>query len=248
MLEDGRRVYFDAPVAPYGSMAERAVASDDALFDIDDGIDDATAAALGNSGVGAWLAVAWRSRLRPGETVLVLGATGAVGSIAVQAAKQLGAGRVVAAALADDRLTGCWSAAPTRSSSWTASTISPEAHPRGVRAAGSTSRSTRCGAIPRWPPSRPRTGGRATSRSGSSPAWRSRSPRPPCARSRWTCSASRSPTRPPTSSARASSSSPAAWRAARSRSTSRRFPLADVATAWDRQRHAAGGPKLVLLP
>jgi NADPH:quinone reductase-like Zn-dependent oxidoreductase len=104
VLEDGRRVYFDAPVAPYGSMAERALAAADALFDIDDGIDDATAAALGNTGVGAWLAVAWRSRLRPGETVLVLGATGAVGSIALQTARLLGAGRVVAADLAGERL------------------------------------------------------------------------------------------------------------------------------------------------
>jgi NADPH:quinone reductase-like Zn-dependent oxidoreductase len=103
-LDDGRRVYFDATVAPYGSMAERALASDEALFDVPDDIDDVLAAALGNTGLGAWLAVAWRSRLEPGETVLVLGATGAVGSVAVQAAKLLGAGRVVAAARASDRL------------------------------------------------------------------------------------------------------------------------------------------------
>lgn len=105
VLPDGRRVYFDACAAPYGSMAERALADESALFDVDEGIDDATAAALGNSGIAAWLAVAWRSRLRPGETVLVLGATGAVGSVAVQAAKLLGAGRVVAAGLAEERLT-----------------------------------------------------------------------------------------------------------------------------------------------
>jgi NADPH2:quinone reductase len=103
---DGRRVYFDACAAPFGSMAERALADAEALFEVPDGIDDATAAALGNTGVGAWLAVAWRSRLRHGETVLVLGATGAVGSLAVQAARALGAGRVVAAGLAEERLTG----------------------------------------------------------------------------------------------------------------------------------------------
>jgi NADPH:quinone reductase-like Zn-dependent oxidoreductase len=102
--DDGRRVYFDATAAPYGSIAERALVPEDALFDIAAGLDDATAAALGNTGLGAWLALAWRSRLAPGETVLVLGATGAVGSIAVQAAKLLGAGRVVAASRPSERL------------------------------------------------------------------------------------------------------------------------------------------------
>jgi NADPH:quinone reductase-like Zn-dependent oxidoreductase len=104
-LPDGRRVYFDATVAPYGSMAERTLVLQDALFDVAEGIDDAVAAALGNTGLGAWLALAWRSGLQPGETVLVLGATGAVGTVAVQAAKILGAGRVVAAARASERLT-----------------------------------------------------------------------------------------------------------------------------------------------
>jgi NADPH:quinone reductase-like Zn-dependent oxidoreductase len=103
-LPDGRRVYFDTTVAPYGSMAERALVPEEALFELADGVDDALAAAVGNTGLGAWLALAWRSRLQPGETVLVLGATGAVGSLAVQAAKLLGAGRVVAAALPDERL------------------------------------------------------------------------------------------------------------------------------------------------
>ena len=77
---------------PYGSMAERALVPEDALFDVAEGVDDAVAAALGNTGLGAWLALAWRSGLQPGETVLVLGATGAFGSVAVQAAKLLGAG------------------------------------------------------------------------------------------------------------------------------------------------------------
>src|SRR3954469_24482846 len=57
-LPDGRRVYFDATVAPYGSMAERALARDDATFDVAEGVDDAVAAALGNTGLGAWLALA----------------------------------------------------------------------------------------------------------------------------------------------------------------------------------------------
>jgi len=103
-LADGRRAYFDATVAPYGSMAERALVRREALFEVAEGVDDATAAALGNTGLGAWLALSWRAGLRPGETVLVLGATGAFGTVAVQAAKVLGAGRVVAGARASERL------------------------------------------------------------------------------------------------------------------------------------------------
>ncbi len=102
-LEDGRRVYFDETVQPFGSMAERALARDTALFDVDDGIDDVTAAALGNTGLGAWLAVTSRSGMEQGDTVLVLGA-GAFGSLAVQIAKLRGAGRVVAADRSGERL------------------------------------------------------------------------------------------------------------------------------------------------
>jgi NADPH:quinone reductase-like Zn-dependent oxidoreductase len=103
-LADGRRVYFDETVAPHGSMAERALVREDALFDVPDGVDDAVAAALGNSALAAWLAPGWRGGLREGETVLVLGATGAVGTLAVQAARMQGAGRVVAAGRDGPRL------------------------------------------------------------------------------------------------------------------------------------------------
>ena len=103
-LPDGRRVYFDATASPYGSMCERTLVPRDAMLEVADGLDDVIAAALGNTGLAAWLALTWRSGLRDGETVLVLGATGALGSVAVQAAKLLGAGRVVAAALAGERL------------------------------------------------------------------------------------------------------------------------------------------------
>jgi NADPH:quinone reductase-like Zn-dependent oxidoreductase len=102
-LQDGRRVYFDETVAPFGSMAERALARETALFGFDEGLDDVTAAALGNTGMGAWLAVTWRSGLEEGDTVLVLGC-GAFGSLAVQIAKLRGAGRVVAADRSVERL------------------------------------------------------------------------------------------------------------------------------------------------
>ena len=103
-LQDGTRVYFDESIPPYGSMAERTLVPRDALLPVAEGVDDEVAAALGNTGLGGWLALAWRSGLQPGETVLVLGATGAVGSVAVQAARLLGAGRVIAADLPSERL------------------------------------------------------------------------------------------------------------------------------------------------
>ena len=62
-----------------------------------DDVDDDLAAALGLSAIAAWMALTWRGHLQPGEQVLVLGASGAVGQVAVQAAKLLGAGRVIAA-------------------------------------------------------------------------------------------------------------------------------------------------------
>ncbi len=94
---DGRRVHFDAPVAPFGAFAERALVDAGSIVELPDGIADDLAAALGIAGLAAWLPLAWRAQLQTGETVLVLGATGAVGQLAVQVAKLLGAGRVVAA-------------------------------------------------------------------------------------------------------------------------------------------------------
>ncbi len=94
----GHLVYFDGPIAPFGSCAERALIDATAQFPVPDGLDPAIAVCLGISGLAAWLALEWRARVQPGETVLVLGASGVVGLIAVQAARLLGAGRVVAAA------------------------------------------------------------------------------------------------------------------------------------------------------
>lgn len=103
-LADGRRVYFSAPISPYGSMAQRTLVPSQGLIEVPDGVDDAVAAALGNAGLAAWLPLEWRAQLAPGETVLVLGATGIAGQLAVQAAKILGAGRVVAAGYEADIL------------------------------------------------------------------------------------------------------------------------------------------------
>jgi NADPH:quinone reductase-like Zn-dependent oxidoreductase len=96
-LEDGTRVAFFAAVPPYGGMAERALVRRGAWFELPDEIDDVTAAAITNPGMAAWKAVIWRGQLAPDQTVLILGATGASGRIAVQLAKRHGAGRVLAA-------------------------------------------------------------------------------------------------------------------------------------------------------
>jgi NADPH:quinone reductase-like Zn-dependent oxidoreductase len=97
-LADGRRVYFDSPVAPWGSMAERAPITAGSGFPLPEGVEDGVAVALGIAGLAAWLSLTWRAELQAGEHVLVLGASGIVGQVAVQAAKLLGASSVVAAA------------------------------------------------------------------------------------------------------------------------------------------------------
>jgi len=101
---EGRRVFFDAAVPPFGSWAQRSLVARADLLEPAADIDDVRAAAVGNTGLAAWLALEWRARLQPGETVLVLGANGALGSIAVQAAKVLGAGFVIAADRDPERL------------------------------------------------------------------------------------------------------------------------------------------------
>jgi len=95
-LDDGRRVYFILPKAPYGSMAESAVAPSSQCVTLPDGLDDITAAAIANPGLSSWAAFKERARLAPGETVLVNGATGTSGRLAVQIAKYLGAKKVIA--------------------------------------------------------------------------------------------------------------------------------------------------------
>ena len=92
---DGTRVYFGGVRPPYGPMAQRAAAA--VVLPLPDGLDEVTAAAIINPGVGAWLALTRQAALQPGETVLVLGATGVSGRIAVALAARMGAGRVIAA-------------------------------------------------------------------------------------------------------------------------------------------------------
>ena len=96
-IENGSRVVFAGPRRPYGAMAQRAPVARARCFPVPDGVDDETAAALLNPGMSAWFALTWRAQLSQGERVLILGATGVAGKLAVQIARRLGAGRVVAA-------------------------------------------------------------------------------------------------------------------------------------------------------
>lgn len=96
-LNDGSRIFFGGPRRPYGSFAERTVIRRAQCFSVPESLDDLTAASIPNPGVSAWLSLSHRARLSSGETVLILGATGVTGTLAVQIAKILGASRVVAA-------------------------------------------------------------------------------------------------------------------------------------------------------
>lgn len=96
----GSRVWFPttAGMRPGdGSMAQLCAVDDADLVLVPTGVEDVAAGALGLSAVAAWMVLTWRAQLRPGEQVLVLGAGGVVGQVAVQAARLLQAGRVVAA-------------------------------------------------------------------------------------------------------------------------------------------------------
>jgi NADPH:quinone reductase-like Zn-dependent oxidoreductase len=101
---DGRRYYFDTPIPPHGSIAEKSLVERESLIPVPEDLDPELGVCLGVAGLAAWLSLTWRAGLQPGENVLVLGASGIVGQIAVQAARLLGAGKVVAAARGEESL------------------------------------------------------------------------------------------------------------------------------------------------
>jgi NADPH:quinone reductase-like Zn-dependent oxidoreductase len=95
LTQDGRRVYFAMPEAPFGSLAELCPINPRRCVPIPDTLDDITAAAIANPGMSAWASLVERAHLLPGETVLINGATGTAGRVAIQLAKYLGAARVI---------------------------------------------------------------------------------------------------------------------------------------------------------
>lgn len=105
VLDLGTRVFFATSAgmaAGDGSFAERCAVADADLVVVDSPVPDAHVAALGLSGVAAWMSLTWRARVQPGERVLVLGGGGAVGQIAIGAAQVLGAGEIVAVCRSQD--------------------------------------------------------------------------------------------------------------------------------------------------
>ena len=96
-LESGTRVYFGRVRDRFGTMAERCVTSRRMSMELPDNLDDVTVAAMMNPGMSSWVALRQRADFKGGESVLILGATGVAGQLAVQIAKRMGARRVAAA-------------------------------------------------------------------------------------------------------------------------------------------------------
>jgi NADPH:quinone reductase-like Zn-dependent oxidoreductase len=95
---DGATIYFAADDDVIGTMADKAVVDPRRSVVLPDGVDVVKVAAAMNPAMSSWVALRRRIQLQPGQSVLVLGATGNAGAMAVQVAKLLGAGRVVGAA------------------------------------------------------------------------------------------------------------------------------------------------------
>jgi NADPH:quinone reductase-like Zn-dependent oxidoreductase len=92
LTADGTRVF---AMGVTGMMAEKAIVHKDRMIPLPNGINDAVAAALPNAVAGSALALRFRAGMKPGETVLINGATGFTGKIAVQIAKQYGAKKII---------------------------------------------------------------------------------------------------------------------------------------------------------
>ena len=99
-LDDGTRV---VAMPHHGGYAEYAVADESSIFPLPDGLDDHAALALLIQGLTAWHLYRTAGQIRPGETVVVHSAAGGTGSLALQLAKPMGAGRVIASASSDDK-------------------------------------------------------------------------------------------------------------------------------------------------
>ncbi|WP_081706483.1 zinc-binding dehydrogenase [Nocardia sp. CNY236] len=88
---DNRRVYFGRPISPFGAMAECTLVPAGFALPIPGGVDFPMAATLGNSGMAALMPLTDAAQLRPGDSVVLLGGSGVVGRLAIQAARMLGA-------------------------------------------------------------------------------------------------------------------------------------------------------------
>jgi NADPH:quinone reductase-like Zn-dependent oxidoreductase len=92
----GERVYFCFPEHPYGGMAQQCLVNDHHRIPLPRDLDERLAAAIAIPGMSSWAALRERAQLQAGETVLVNGATGTSGRLAIQIARHLGAKKVIA--------------------------------------------------------------------------------------------------------------------------------------------------------
>jgi NADPH:quinone reductase-like Zn-dependent oxidoreductase len=96
-LADGRHVYFLLPDTTMGAMAQQTVIDLRRSVVVADDFDPVLLAAAMNPGMSSWVGLRRRIDFRPGSRVLVMGATGSAGQMAVQIAKHLGAAHVIGA-------------------------------------------------------------------------------------------------------------------------------------------------------
>lgn len=101
---DGTLRYFVLPDTTMGAMAERTVIDRRRSIVLPDGADPILVAAAVNPVMSSWVALRRRIDFEPGQTVLILGATGSSGRMAVQVAKRLGASQVIGAGRDAQRL------------------------------------------------------------------------------------------------------------------------------------------------
>jgi NADPH:quinone reductase-like Zn-dependent oxidoreductase len=94
---DGRRIYFAADDDVLGTMADKSLVAPRRSIELPDDVDAAKIAAAMNPAMSSWIALRLRAPIEAGQSVLVLGATGNAGTMAVQVAKRLGAGTVIGA-------------------------------------------------------------------------------------------------------------------------------------------------------
>lgn len=101
---DGSLVYFLLPDTRFGSMAEKAVIDARRSLALPAGANPVLLAAAMNPGMSSWVALHQRVAFAPGQSVLILGATGSAGQLAIQIARHLGADRVIGAGRGAERL------------------------------------------------------------------------------------------------------------------------------------------------
>jgi NADPH:quinone reductase-like Zn-dependent oxidoreductase len=94
-LADGTRIYFGGARFPYGTMCEQTVIGKAMVVPLPDAIPDTLAAAIANPAMSSWVALD-RAQFTPGQSVLILGATGTAGQLGIQIAKARGARHVIA--------------------------------------------------------------------------------------------------------------------------------------------------------